>query len=211
MSNSIRELTEKIYNEGVLKAVREAELIRAEAKKEAENIIHSANQEKTMIIDQATREAEELKKKAGSEISLAAKKMISNLKQKINSSLISVQTESITRQTYNDETFVKEMLLAVVQSWTARNTDESELSILVPQNEEKKIAAWFKDKLTWQLNQGIEIKVDPTIKNGFKIGPKDGNYIISFTDQDFENYFKIYLKEKTWKLIFGSEQEVITV
>lgn len=211
MSNSIRELTEKIYNEGVLKAAREAELIRAEAKIEAENIIHSANQEKIMIIDQATREAEELKKKAESEISLAAKKMVSNLKQKINSTLIALQTESLTAQSFNDETFVKEMLLAVVNSWTARNADESELSLLVPQNEEKKIAAWFKDKLIGQLNKGIEIKVDPAMKEGFKIGPKDSNYVISFTEQDFENYFKIYLKEKTWKLIFGSEQEVITV
>jgi V/A-type H+-transporting ATPase subunit E len=207
MSNSIRELTEKIYNEGVLKAAREAEIIVAEAKKDAENIIHSANQEKTMIIDKATREAEELKKKAESEISLAAKKMVSNLKQKINSKLIALQTESITNQSFNDEMFVKEMLLAVVQNWTARNADESDLSILVPQNEEKKIAAWFEDKLIRQLNKGIEIKVDSGLKSGFKIGPLDGNYIISFTEQDFENYFKIYLKEKTWKLIFGSEQD----
>ena len=54
-----------------------------------------------------------------------------------------------------------------------------------------------------QLDAGLEINFDSKIKSGFKIGPADGSYQISFTDSDFENYFVNYLKDRTKKLIFS--------
>jgi len=205
MTNSIRELTEKIYTEGVVKANTEAEKIISDAKKVAEEIIRSANQEKEIIFRQATAEAEDVKRKVNSEIKLATLKMISNLKQNIADLVVTKQVDSFGSSAFNDEKFVKELILLVIQNWTKKGMKESGLNMLVPQNEEKKIAAYFENKLIEQLNNGIDIKVDPNIKNGFKIGPKDGNYIVSFTGEDFENYFKSYLKEKTWKLIFDTK------
>lgn len=205
MTNSIRELTEKIYNEGVLKATKEAEKIISDARKEADEIIRSANQEKKIIIEQTTKDAEEVKRKIDSEIRMATQKMINNLKQNIAGLLVTKQVDSFGSTALNDQKFVKELILLVIKSWTKNEMKDSGLNMLVPQNEEKKIAAYFESKLIGQLNKGIDIKVDPNIKNGFKIGPKDGNYIISFTGEDFENYFKSYLKEKTWKLIFEAK------
>ena len=204
MTNTIRELTEKIYNEGVAKANMEAETILADAKKEAGDIINSAKQEKVHIIEQATKEAGEVKKRTDSEIRQATQKLLSNLKQKIASELIDKQVDSFAKLAFEDKIFVKEMMFLVIKNWAQKNMEESDLIILIPQDEEKKITGFFESKLIKQLNKGIEIKIDPNIKNGFKIGPKDGNYIISFTEKDFENYFKNYLNEKTWKLIFGS-------
>lgn len=204
MTNSIRELTEKIYNEGVVKATREAELILAEARKEAGNIVNSAKQEKTQILDQAAKEAAELKKKTDSEIGLAAQKLISNLKQQVANMLTSMQVDSLAKEAFNDEEFVRKMMLLVIQNWTEMDSEESDLSVLIPEADEKKMVNFFEKKLLGKLNKGIEFKTDPALRNGFKIGPKDGHYIISFTEQDFENYFKSYLKEKTWKLISGS-------
>lgn len=204
MTNSIRELTEKIYNEGVVKANREAEQILAEARKEAGNIVSSAKQEKIQILEQAAKEAAELKKKTDSEVALTAQKLISNLKQHVANMLTSIQVDSVAKEAFNDGKFVREMMLLVIRSWTEKNPEESDLSVLIPETDEKKIAGYFEHKLIDKLNKGIEFKADPAIRNGFKIGPKDGHYVISFTEQDFENYFKSYLKEKTWKLISGS-------
>lgn len=204
MTNSIRELTEKIYNEGVVKATREAELIIAESRKEAGNIISAAKQEKLQILEQAAKEAAELKKKTDSEIALAAQKLISNLKQQVAGMLTSIQVNSVTKDAFNDEEFVKKMMLLVIQNWAEKDPSESGLILLIPEDQEKKIAGYFESKLIGKLNKGIEIKGDPAMRNGFKIGPKDGHYVISFTEQDFENYFKSILKEKTWKLISGT-------
>lgn len=206
MAESIRELTEKIYNEGVAKARAEAEIILSDAKKEAAKIMQTANQEKDEILQRANREAEEIGRKAQSEIRLAAQKLLSNLKQNIAETLISKQLYSLTGQAFDDEKFVQEMLMTVVRSWAKQENGNSELSLLVAPKDKTKIDDFFRSRLTAELNQGVEINPDPTIRNGFKIGPKNGNYVISFTEKDFENYFRSYLKERTWEQVFGPPQ-----
>lgn len=207
MANSILELTEKIYNEGIAKANKEAELILAEAKKEAEDIVQAANQEKNKILQMANVEAEEISRKTHSEIRLAVQKLMSNLKQNIAETLISKQLDTYATQAFNDEIFIKEIIKTVVQNWVKSENEESELSLLVAPKDEAKIAEFFNSKLVHELSQGISISPDPSVRNGFKIGPKNGNYLISFTEKDFENYFRNYLKNKTWNLIFGPPQE----
>lgn len=203
MSNSIRELTEKIYNEGVVKANQEAQQIIAQARAEAEKINASANKEYNHLIKQAEHDAEEIRKKAFSEINLAGQKMISNLKQQVTNLLTSMQVDLLADEVFNNEKFVRQMLLIVVESWAGQNGDQG-LSLLIPEKEEAKFISFFQQRMAAKLNQGVELKVDPSMRNGFKIGPKDGHYLISFTAQDFENYFKSYLKERTWKLICGN-------
>lgn len=203
MSNSIRELTEKIYNEGVVKANHEAQQIIAQARAEAEKINASANKEYNHLIKQAEHDAEEIRKKAFSEINLAGQKMISNLKQQVTNLLTSMQVDLLADEVFNNEEFVRQMLLIVVESWAGQNGDQG-LSLLIPEKEEAKFISFFQQRMAAKLNQGVELKVDPSMRNGFKIGPKDGHYVISFTAQDFENYFESYLKERTWKLICGN-------
>lgn len=203
MSNSIRELTEKIYNEGVVKANQEAQQIIAQARAEAEKINASANKEYNHLIKQAEHDAEEIRKKAFSEINLAGQKMISNLKQQVTNLLTSMQVDLLADKVFNNEEFVRQMLLIVVEGWAGQNGDQG-LSLLIPEEEEAKFISFFQQRMAAKLNRGVELKVDPSMRNGFKIGPKDGHYVISFTAQDFENYFKSYLKERTWKLICGN-------
>jgi len=41
---------------------------------------------------------------------------------------------------------------------------------------------------------------------GFQIGPKDGSYKVSFTDEDFKNFFKDYLRPGLIELLFAAEE-----
>ena len=43
------------------------------------------------------------------------------------------------------------------------------------------------------------------LANGFKIGPKDGGYQLSFTADDFTNLVGEYLRPATKKILFGEE------
>lgn len=207
MANSIQELTDKIYHEGIAKAQAEAEVILAEAKKEAAAIVHTAHQAKDEIIRQADREANEISRKVHSEIRLAAQKLMSNLKQTIAETLISKQLGSLVQHAFNNEAFVEEMMLAIVRSWAKQDAEKPELMVFVSPKDKTKIDEFFKSRLVAELNHGIEISPEPNLHSGFKIGPKNGNYVISFTEKDFENFFRSYLKETTWELIFGSGQD----
>ncbi len=202
MTKKILELTEKIYNEGVEKAKKEAEQIIAKAKKEADSIINAAKNKEKDSIEQTEKQAVEIMKNADSEIRLAARQFISNLKQQITGLITTAQVEVPVKDAFNDEKFVKNIILAVIKNWNPQKPEELNISLLLPQKEEKKLTDFFNNKAKELLDSGLEINFEPNIKSGFKIGPKDGSYYISFTDKDFENYFKNYLKDRTRKMIF---------
>jgi V/A-type H+-transporting ATPase subunit E len=42
------------------------------------------------------------------------------------------------------------------------------------------------------------------MKKGFEIAPVDGTYKLSFSDEDFANLFKTYLRPRTKELLFES-------
>jgi len=203
MTTKILELTEKIYNEGVEKAKKEASQIIANAKKEAEDLINVAKNKEKDIIEQTEKKAAEIKKNTDSEIQLAARQFISNLKQQITRIITTSQVEYPVKDAFEDKKFVKNIIFTIIKNWNPQKPEELNISLLLPQKDEKEFNAFFENKAKELLNTSLEINFEPNIKSGFKIGPKDGSYIISFTDKDFENYFKNYLKDRTRNLIFN--------
>ncbi len=204
MTNKILELTEKIYNEGVVKAKVEADKIIADAIIEAGEIIESAKKQELEILEQAKIQTAEFKKNTDSEIQLAARQFMSKLKQQITNLVTVAQIELPVKEAFKDNKFVKSIILTLIKNWNPQKPEEFKLNILLPEKDEKEFSEFFETKAINVLNQGINVQFDDKINDGFKIGPKDGSYIISFSDNDFENYFKEYIKEKTKKLLFES-------
>ncbi|OYT15757.1 MAG: V-type ATP synthase subunit E [Bacteroidetes bacterium 4572_77] len=202
MTKKILELTEKIYNEGIEKSNEEAKLIIAEAKKEADNMRASAKKEEKEIVEQAKKQADEMKKNAQMEIRLASLQSVSNLKQQIAKVITASQVEAPVKESFKDADFIKKIILMMLTNWNAQKEDDLNVQLLLPASEEKMFTDFFEQKAKNLLDAGLEINFDTNVKSGFRVGPKEGSYYISFTDKDFENYFKSYLKPKTIKMLF---------
>ena len=69
MSNKLKELTDRLYNEGLSKGREEGELLLANARKEAEDILAAARREAETIVKEAAENAEKLRSKAESSFS----------------------------------------------------------------------------------------------------------------------------------------------
>ncbi len=134
---------------------------------------------------------------------MAARQLSSNLKQQINGLITTAQVEPPVKGAFKDEKFVQNIILTIIQNWNPQKPEDLNISLLLPQEEEKEFNDFFNNKAKELLNAGLEINFENNIKSGFKIGPKDGSYHISFTDKDFENYFKNYLKDRTREMIFN--------
>lgn len=202
MTDKIEQITQKIYNEGVIKAKEDADQIVAEAKKKAEDIVHSALKEKEKIIGEAQKQADELISKTETELQLAARQFTSKLKQQITAIVTTSQVGESVKEAFDDIGFMKEMIMTIIENWNPQKHGEPALQLLLPEKDKEKLTRFFDSKVNEILDRGVEIKFDPKTKNGFKIGPADGSYVISFTDKDFENYFIGYFKDRTKKLLF---------
>ncbi|WP_317235534.1 DivIVA domain-containing protein [Maribellus maritimus] len=202
MTDKLQEITEKIYNEGIVKARDEAEKIKENAKKEAEKIINEAQKKAGEILAKAKSDADERKSNAESEMKLSARQFLSKLKQQVTNLILAQQVDSTVQETFSDKTFIQKIIITIIEKWQPAENGEMDLKIMVPQHELNGLTAILNQRAAEAMKKGLDVQVDSKLKTGFKIGPKDDRFVVRFTDLDFENYFKTYLKETTQKLLF---------
>ncbi len=202
MQKKLQELTEKIYREGVEKANQEAEKIVSDAKRQAEELLSKAKKEAESVIENASKEAEGLKKNSLNELQLSARQAISDVKQQVVSLIQAKTIEPETKAAFKEADFTKKIIETIVANWDPSSGDNVELQVLLPEAEKKKFEAYFKEKAAQVLTKGVEIQFSERVKGGFKIGPRNGGYLISFSDEDFDNFFKTYMRPRLIEMLF---------
>jgi V/A-type H+/Na+-transporting ATPase subunit E len=204
MENKLQELTSKIYEEGIAKANEEAEKLISEAKKEAENLKNKAKKEAQEILENAEKDAQELRKNVESEVKLSARQALATIKQQITELIAAQAIDSPVKEAFKDKDFIKNIIEITIKNWNP-GKDAFDLQLLLPKEDEKNLGTYFEKKEKELLKGSLEIRFDDKLSTGFKIGPKDGRFLISFTDEDFENFFKNYLRPRTTQLLYGGK------
>lgn len=197
MENKLQELTQKIYSEGIEKAKSDAVSIVQDAQKTAEEIIKKAQQDAADIAKKALDNATEVKRNAESEIRLASKQAANKLKQQIVEMVTLKAIDAPVKETLKDKKFVGTLIQKVIDNLGTNGT------LVLPKADEDAITDFFNEQTVAELKKSLQIDFDRNMKAGFKISPKEGNYTISFTDEDFANYFKGFMRPKTIQLLFG--------
>jgi V/A-type H+-transporting ATPase subunit E len=202
MRDKLQELTEKLYNEGLAKGQRTGEEIIDKAKQDAATIVANANNEAKSIIANAKKEAEELKSKVDSDIKMASVQTLSAIKQKIESEIIKMAVAEPVKEALTDKEFVQKIIGEAVKSFDSKSASAVSLEVLLPLSMKGDLEAYLKNAISKLFGNGFEMKFDKNLTSGFKVGPKDGSYHLSFTDKDFESLFSEYLRPATRKIVF---------
>ena len=199
-NTKLQELTDKLYQEGLEKGRAEADSLVADAKSQAEKIVADARAEAEKILEQARHKAEDTEKNAMTEIALAGRQAKAKIKSEIETMIVAKSTEAGVKAANLDAAFIKEMLLAVARNWN--NGAKAELAALLPEAQKKELDKAVAASAKALLAEGIEVGYSPEVKNGFKVGEKNGGYYISFSDESFEALLGGYLREKVSDLLF---------
>jgi V/A-type H+-transporting ATPase subunit E len=198
MEQKLENLTQKIYDEGVERAKKDAEEIIQKARKDAEKIIHDAQTQAEKIHKQADNESAELKRNTRADLHLAANQAISALKQQIKELLALRILKKQTSQLFADPAFLKEMILAITQKWDPREAVEIQLDDSL----RNKIDEAFENSIRKEV-QDLTIDFNKRLSRGFRISPEGDAFQITFTDEDFNEFFRPYINEKTEKILFS--------
>ena len=67
----------------------------------------------------------------------------------------------------------------------------------------KDLEPFVASELTKVLKSDVQASFSKKVAGGFTIGPKDGGYFISFTDETFNALISEYLRPATKKILFG--------
>ena len=201
MQNKLQELTDKLYNEGLAKGKQEGEEILAKAKVQADEIVAKAKAEAAAIVAAANKEAEDLKTKVEGDLKMAAAQSVAATKKDIETLVVTKMTETEVKKALTSAEFVKEVILAVAKGFTTE--DAADLELVLPESLKKELEPFVTSELGKVLKGGVEASFTKKIAGGFTIGPKDGGYFISFTEETFNALISEYLRPATKKILFG--------
>ncbi|MBK6345046.1 MAG: V-type ATP synthase subunit E [Bacteroidales bacterium] len=199
MENKLQELTRKIYDEGIEKARNEAAVILGDARKQADEIVLSARRESDEMLKQAKNNAEEIQRNAQSEIRMSSKQALSAIRQQIATLITAKVSDAPVKESLNDKAFIGELITKALANFN------NNAALVLPAADEKALEKYFGNRLNQVISAGVSVTFDDKIKGGFKIGPKDNSYVISFTDEDFQAFFRSFMRPRTINLLFGGE------
>lgn len=201
MQDKLQELTDRLYNAGLSKGKEEGEQILEKARQEAEAIIRNAKAEAEAIVSKARKEAEDYKVKIESDLKMAASQTLQATKKDVENLVISKISDDKVGAALRSSDFIKEILKAVAAGFNAE--EAVDLEAVLPETLRSELEPFVKNELAAALKGNLEAKFTKKIAGGFTIGPKDGGYFISLTDDSFKNLIREYLRPVTKKLLFG--------
>lgn len=201
MQNKLQELTDKLYNEGLSKGKQEGEELLAKAKVQAEDIITKAQDEAERIIAAAQKQAEEIKTKTASDVKMAAAQSIAATKKDIETLVVGKMTGEAVKKALSSADFVKDLIKAVAEKFTTEGPVD--LNLVLPESLRNELEPFATKELATILGAGVQASFSKKVAGGFQIGPKDGGYFVSFTEETFNQLISEYLRPATKKLLFG--------
>jgi len=192
METELKNLIDQIKKEGVDKASEDGAAIIEEAQKKADS-----------LLEDARVQADNLKKKAQAEIELHKKNTEQALKQAARDTLLALRervvefAQRVLRENVEKELSTK-MLTDVISKAIDHCVREKtmDIEILVNEKEKTVLEKALMTALKKEARDKVLIKGTKSINKGFRIGEKDKNFYLDFTDESILESFKKYLNPK---------------
>ena len=199
--DKLQELTQKLYEEGLAKGKQEGEAALEKARSEADALISKAREEAEAILAQARREAEDFKVKVEGDVKMASLQAVQATRADIENLIVAKTVNAPVEKALSSEAYLKDIITAVAQKFSA--DEPADLSLVLPERLKAGLEPFVTGELGKILGKGVEASFSRKLSGGFRIGPKDGGYFVSLTDETFKELIGASLRPATKKLLFG--------
>ena len=196
MDSQIQALTEKVYQEGVLKGEQEAAKILADANAQAEQVERDARARAEQIIAEAQRSASELKSNTERELKLNASKLIEATKASIVDVLAGrIAGDSVQALTVNPE-LLQRVVLEIAKDFDLKHGVE------ITSSQAEELKAYFAQNAKALLEEGLTIKQVAGKATQYTIRPQNGSFKVEIGEQEFVELFKSILRPQLAQELF---------
>ena len=202
MDIQVQELIDKIKKDGIETASQEAARIKTEAETEARRIVESAKKEADEIIVKGRQDAERSEKAGIAALEQASRNLILAFKDEIQALLDKIIAERVSAN-YNDD-ILKAALPDLLKTWAGSDN----LSVILPESELSKLQAYFIEKLTGELQKGVELKSSRKLSSGFHISNKEGSVYYDFSAEAVAGLLSTYLNPKLAEILKNSSKGI---
>lgn len=196
MDSQIQALTEKVYQEGVLKGEQEAAKILADANAQAEQVERDARARAEQIIAEAQCSASELKSNTERELKLNASKLIEATQASIVDVLAGrIAGDSVQALTANPE-LLQRVVLEIAKGFDLKHGVE------ITSSQAEELKAYFAQNAKALLEEGLTIKQVAGKATQYTIRPQNGSFKVEIGEQEFVELFKSILRPQLAQELF---------
>ena len=200
MAERLKELLEKINQEGIQQAEKNKHNIESKAQSDAVKIIEDAKLEAKEIIENAKRQAKKTKESSEMAIKQAARDLILALKDEIKKILNKIIAVDIKKSIFSEKE-LSNILKDLIENYIEKKGASSDIKVLLKKDDLEKLKTGFISKLKESLKDGIEFSPSANIKAGFSISFDKGKSFFDFTDEGLQEALSSYLNPELSKLL----------
>jgi V/A-type H+-transporting ATPase subunit E len=204
MAEEIRDLIEKINQEGIKAAEEKAQNIEAAAKQRADDILAQARLEAGEMIAAAKDRIHREDEKGKTLLAQAGRDLLLSLRKEIDAMLGRIVVSDI-QQTLTPEALFK-LLSEVVRNFSAG--ESSEITVLLNKEDVETLGKNFLYKLREETKKKIILRPAEEISGGFTISFDSGKSCYDFTDKALAEYIGTYLKPKLNRILQEAMKEM---
>ena len=197
MSEDIKNLIDKIQQDGIRVAEEKAREIGAQAQKQAEEILRKARLEAERIISQAKDNVARMEEKQKTLLTQAARDMLLVLRKEINEMLERLIHAQIRGA------LTAEVLVQIIGSLIkeAGSQKRSDIVVLLKKADLEALEKGLFSKLSEEARKGITLRSSEDIQAGFIISYDAGKSQFDFSDKALAEYIGRYLKPKLGEIL----------
>lgn len=192
MTEQIKDLIEKINEEGVRAAEEKARSIEDQARKHAQEIISRAKQEAEKLTSDAQERVSKMEEKQKTLLAQAGRDLLLSLRKEINVMLEKIVISEL-RQAFTPERLATVITEAIK---SCRLGEEKDIEISLSKADAEALEKHFLTKLKDEAKKGITLKPSEEVLGGFSISYDNGKSRYDFTDKALAEYIGLYLKPK---------------
>lgn len=188
MDDKIKQLTDKVYTEGVERARTEGERIIAEAQERAASIVREAEARATELRQSAEQSNIRHREQTESELKLYAQRLVESTRASIEDSLTGTITTDAVRALQLDGDLLRQLVLKIVGGFSV------ERGVVIETAEAEALQAHLSSAAKGLLEAGLEIKSVAGVPTHYVVRPKDGAYKVEIKPETFVELFKSVLR-----------------
>jgi len=188
----LKNLIDRIHEEGVRAVEEKTSRIEEDARKRREQIIEDARVEAGRILEDAGKKAEESRKRAEEELRQSARDLIIKLKETVFSVLDSLIENEIGAE-FKDARILK-TITPVIEKMGEPGEDK--IALTVSAKERKRLEEALLSGLKDEIKKGVAIKESDEIGKGFLISFDGGRSTFDVTAKGLAEYVSRYMKPR---------------
>lgn len=200
MAEELKDLINKINEEGIRAAKQEGARIEEEAKKRAQGIIAIANSQSKEILDMAKQKTEKMEENAKASIKQGGRDILIALRKEINAMLDKLITSHVHKALAAEE--LTKIINQLIKEAVVK--DKTDIVILLKKEDLDKLEKSFLDELKNLAKKGITLRVSEDIQGGFLISYDGARSYYDFTDKALSEYLSSYIKPKLGQMLNGA-------